>query len=738
MASCLVPEFPAVLVALEHLKELDRQLREDGVPFSAEGSVHLTAMAAAISELEATRRVTREQLEVETIENSRLRHQINTMSDRMTEDILADGAAARASNAEEIEQLRRDLTLSSQIQEESKEKLHELLGQNKVLQAEREQVRGVHEVIIASLNDQISLRYSRQLQLDQKLEQIEEMRSSIAAAEHEKASLLQSMALTRKAFSEEEENLNGKVDEVVGKIEQQENVIKKSKQELEKVNRKKNETDSRLSELNIQMAQLESSLQRSKASRCYCEQKLQEEVEQSQELNRQIETLKKEHQEQEEAFSLAVRNLQGEIRTVGVKLHEHQSSGLLLKDSLAHICKVFRHRHEEEKEVKADHLRVSLQLERSTLQLEERIACIVKHSKEIREMERQIQELQEEKETNSRVFESKIEEICSDLDAVKSNIAQFKENIKDLNVILEEEKIRQEEYKVKMMSDICSTRRRYEKLLQEESALLQLQPESADTDFLIKRIAQTEKEQRQIQNICQQELLQITTETEKICRSNEEKQRKLEEQETMLKQVEEKWSKVKNRHEELSALHSELNQRRSELELSIQDTEEQTRVLLQPRDDMKTELRKLQESYTDMLNKQNAELRAVEVSIYKHSVMLEQVSAENCRIHLCTRQMMEDIGTSRQETERYQQEVREFNRKAKDLLKDLQEAWKGDISVIEDGERSDNVLLVSINSVSNQLKTRNQQLMNICKLLHQNMLEFSQRLGDKATERQHN
>ncbi|KAK5621826.1 hypothetical protein CRENBAI_011413 [Crenichthys baileyi] len=136
MASCMVPEFPAVLVALEHLKELDRQLREDGVPFSAEGSVHLTALAAAISELEATRRVAREHLEVETIENSKLRHQVKTMSDRMSENILADRAAARASNAEQIEQLRRDLSLSSQIQEESKEKLHELLGQNKCFQGE--------------------------------------------------------------------------------------------------------------------------------------------------------------------------------------------------------------------------------------------------------------------------------------------------------------------------------------------------------------------------------------------------------------------------------------------------------------------------------------------------------------------------------------------------------------------------------------------------------------------------
>ncbi|XP_015231353.1 PREDICTED: trichohyalin-like [Cyprinodon variegatus] len=737
MASCQAPEFPAVLVALEHLEELNRRLRQDELPFSAECSGHLTAMAAAVSELDASRRAAREHLEVETIKSSNLRLQIKNMSDRLSEDIMADRAAVRASNAEEMEQLRRDLATSSQIQKESEKKLQELLEQDKVLQLKRDEVKGMHEVAIATLNDQMSLRYSRQQGLEQKLEQIEELRSSTAAAKQEKASVLQNMALARSAFSEEQENWCRKVEEIEGEIRQQRNVISRIRRELEEVNGRKDETDSCLKEFSVQMVQLESNLERLKASRSYCEHQLQEEASRFQELGRQMEMLQKERDELEDVLSLKVQKLKEQIRAVEVKLQEGQSSGLLLKDRLDQISKVFRCRIEKEKEVRADYLCVSLQLERSGLQLEERITSNIRHSSEIMEMERQIQELQEDGKIKRRVFESRMEELHNDLDAVKSDIGHIKEEIKEASVFLKEEKIRQEEYEMRMTSDICNTRERYEKLLKEESTLLQLHPQSAEPDSFIELRAQNDKELKEIQNIHQQEVEQITAETEKIYRSIEEKQKELDEREKMLEQVEAKWSKVKKRHDELSDLNTELNRRRSELELSIQDTEEQTRILLKPRDNMKAELEDLLESFTDMLSYQNRELRAVEESIYKHKVMLERIKTQNSRIRLCSRELVEDLCTCRQETERYQEEVQEFNLKAKALLQELEGAWKRDVSVIKDGERSDDVLLVSMNSLLNQLKNRNQQLMSVGTLLHQVMVEFSRRLGDKAGDRQH-
>lgn len=115
MASCLVPVFPALMVALERLKELEKQIIEDDIPFSAEASLHLTEISAAITELEADRRAAHELLEVETIENSKLRHQMNNTRERMCQEMMADVAAARASNSEEIEQLKKYINTVSQL-----------------------------------------------------------------------------------------------------------------------------------------------------------------------------------------------------------------------------------------------------------------------------------------------------------------------------------------------------------------------------------------------------------------------------------------------------------------------------------------------------------------------------------------------------------------------------------------------------------------------------------------------
>lgn len=51
MASRLA-DFPAVMFALEHLKELDKELREDEILSSPEASLHLSEIVVAITELE--------------------------------------------------------------------------------------------------------------------------------------------------------------------------------------------------------------------------------------------------------------------------------------------------------------------------------------------------------------------------------------------------------------------------------------------------------------------------------------------------------------------------------------------------------------------------------------------------------------------------------------------------------------------------------------------------------------
>lgn len=733
MATCLVPDFPAVMIALEHLKELDKQLKEDGIPFSPEASLHLTEITSAITQLEVDRRAAHEHLEVETIENSKLRHQSNIIRERMSQEITADVAAARASNAEEIEQLQKELVAVSQLKESIVERQEALLSQNEALYPERENVKAEHDKVVATLNDQITLKYGLQLHLDRTLEQVEELKSTIVVVERDKITLPQNMALEREAFTAKRDNLSREVDQVEGKIKQQKQEIRRSRRELETVDNKKHETNEHLDELTLHMAKLESEVQRLTASVCECEKQLEGETQKHQDLRQQRQTLKKELCELRETHSVVVQHLKEQIATVEGKIEESRASRLLFQDSLAHIYEIFKHQCDEENEVKAEYSHVSQQLEQSKLQLEERIASIVKLSKETKDMDRQIAELLEANTINKRIFERNQEEMYGDMDTEKKNVSHFEEEKGRLTRLLEKAKRKQEEHVAKMTSDIGSTRRRYQELQQEEDALLQRQPKSSDAGLLMSYMAECEVEYRQEETRHHQEMEQCTAATESIVRSNEEKQREVEEKEEMLKEVEATWDAEVSRYQRLKMLTCELMRKRDNLEASIQELKEKTSSLLQPKEKMKTELGEMRGSHMDWLKKQASELRAVEISIYNNSMNLQEVSMENSRLHLHIRQMTEDVSRAREDKERYWQELQQFRQDILALFESLQEAWREDMLLTQDCQSSDGALLESMSTVINFLKTRREELGNFSALLHHQMLDFSKRLGDKTT-----
>ena len=733
MATCLVPDFPAVMIALEHLKELDKQLKEDRIPFSPEASLHLTEITSAITQLEADRRAAHEHLEVETIENSKLRHQSNIIRERMSQEITADVAAARASNAEEIQQLQKELLAVSQLQESIVERQEALQSQNEALYPEREQVKAEHDKLVAALNDQITLKYGLQLHLDQTQEQVEQLKSSIAAVEQDKITLPQNMALEREAFTAKQDNLSREVDQLEGKIKQQRQDIRRSRRELDTVDNKKRETNEHLDELTLNMAKLESEVQRLTASLCECEEQLEGETQKHQDLRQQRQTLKKELCELRETLAVAVQHLKEQIATVEGKIEESRASRLLFQDSLAHIYEVFKHQCDEENEVKAEYFDVSQQLEQSKLQLEERIASIVKLSKETKDMNKQIAELLEAITINKRMFERDQEEMYGDVDTEKKNVSHFEEEKGRLTRLFEKAKRKQEEHVAKMNSDIGSTRRRYQELRQEEDSLLQRQPKSSDAGLLMRYVAECEVEYRREETKHHQEIERCTAATESIVRSNEEKQREVEEKEEMLKEVEATWDAEVSRHQRLEMLTCELMRKRNDLEVSIQELKETTSSLLQPKEKMKTELGEMRGIHMDLLKKQASELRAVEISTYNNSVNLQEVSMENSRLHLHIRQMTEDVSRAREDKDRYWQELQQFRQDILALFESLQEAWREDVLLTQDCQSSDGALLESMSAMTNFLKTRREELGNFSTLLHHQMLDFSKRLGDKTT-----
>lgn len=684
MDCSLAPYLSAVMATVEHLKQLDRQLQAEAAPVAPEVSVHLAEVAAALSELEADRHAVREHLEFQSIENSRLRDRLNNLRERTSREMVADVAAVRESNAEEMQQLSRDLSASRQLRGEAANKLEELYRENKKLHSEIDKVKAEREEIVATLNDQIILKSSLEMQLDQTRALTEELKSSTADAKLEMRTQEESMALERRAFSEQKDIVSREMEqtEEIIKVHMEANRMKQ--QELDTVKEKKEETFSHLREFKVHIAEWESTVFGLRASRRQCEQQLEEETQKHEELKRQIETLTELH-ERGEHRSPAVCGLQDQIVAMDGKIEEGCASKLVFQDTLAQMSMRFSRQHNEETELIAEHSRVAEQVKlRLALQkelpllMEDRMAFMVKQGKEIREMEEKIKELQEEYVIRRRMFKRREEELTRNLFVEKENLGRTEEEAKQVTQLLEDAKKTQDEHEAKMRSDIDSVRTRYKEVLKKQAALQKQLPEYTDIDMLISHMAQTGVAYKQKESILQQKVLDSITETENISKSTKEKQKEVEEKEEMLKEMEDTWIETVSRIETLKKLTSEQREKMTELELSNQAMKGRTHSLLLPKEDMKAELEELRKCYIDLLDKQAPELQAVEVNIYENNVNLEQVGPENSRLHLSIRQMSEDIRTIRQHRDRGEQEIQQLNHKIKVLFESLQEDVRAD------------------------------------------------------------
>lgn len=733
MASCLVPDLPAVTVALEHIKELDWQLKEDGGAFSAAVSVHLMEISAAVSELEAEWRAAHERLEVESTENGNLRRQVSELKERMSQEVMAEVAAVRAVNVEEIEQLCKDLREVSQRLEFTSEKQEALVSQNKELCPEREQVKAEHDEVVTALNAQITFKCALQEKLEQTLGQTEELKRCIAAVEQEKVRREQSIALERQEFTVKQEKLSKEVEAVEGQIKKQKRAMRKSRRELDKAIEKKQEACDRLSELTLQVGRLQSSSQMLSTSRYQGKVQLETERQKQLEMKQQRELLKKERQQLREAFKVSVQCLEEEISRVEGEIEKVESSGHQHHDSLAQVAKKFTSQQNTESRIRAEHVQVSQQLEHSERLQEEQISWLVKHRQEITEMDKRVAELLEADAISKLTFERECKEVRRSVDIAARNIRHCEEERNRLGKLLEEKKKEQAEHEARVNLDIGRGRRRQLELKQEEAEHLRREPTSTDAEVFLSYIQQRETEFEQEAAGRREEIEQVNAQIESWVISNEEKTRELQGEEGRLREAEAAWKEEEARHERVRARVTELGERRNHLEASIQHLKEETEDQVRAREEAKAALEKMQKHLPALLDELVGELKAAEVAIYDRTVKLQQVELENSRLHLQIAQMMAGLQRASEDGERYREDARCCRRSAEELAGKLQEAWREDVRVTQEGQRSSGEELSLLGETQSRLESRRERLDGVGALLQRHAAEFSRRLGGRVT-----
>ncbi|KAL0969717.1 hypothetical protein UPYG_G00231370 [Umbra pygmaea] len=583
MASCLVPDFPAVHAALEHLVDLDKQLNDEGFPFSPEASHHLREIAATITELETSRRAAHENLEVESIETSKLRHQVQNIHDDVQKEISVCVAAARNTNMGQITQLKDEL--NSIVQEtESMEKKQEILEkQNAILYPERELAKGDYENVVNQLNYQLSEKANKQILLNETMNEIRKVKAKISDVETAKVKLVEDMIQETKSFSETKEKLERECAQAVNNLQDQKKHNSKRRRQRDTVLSELLDKEGKNAELKKRIVQLEQSISRLTAYEIQSKNHLVDEINKLEELSSQKELLEKELTELRMAFELKMQALQEKIKEVDVEWEKGQIVNTIHLESIAKLSDSFKAQRTEQDDVMVENHNVSRRLEMSQLILDELVASIAKHNSEIREMEEEIKQLHQANIVNADLSERNLEDLHGQLDKDKKSIGMFEVEKEELCQSLEDLKKDHEQHVKDAKCNIDLTMKRCEELQEEEMKLQDHFLLGTKIEHLNSKIVKAKEGYEQMSISYNAEIQRFITEAESVKQSQLVKEAELKRKETVLEEVEAQFDIDQSRHQKLTKQTSELKIIKNRLELSIQEMKENTRTLLKPK-----------------------------------------------------------------------------------------------------------------------------------------------------------
>ncbi|XP_018417585.1 PREDICTED: uncharacterized protein LOC108791562 [Nanorana parkeri] len=206
-----VPDCKGVSVVLEHFMEIEKQLKENDMKLDEDALQHLEAVVDAVKELEDIRRATRELLEAETIENSKLRYKVTHLPGMISKEIEAAVTSARESVSSEMLQLQNELRSITLELENTEKKQLDFEKQNSSLGIQGRTLWDEHEKAVDLLNQQMADKANQSMRVNQTHSKRKEAEEAVIEYQHKTEDLAEDMVIERKQFTEEKENLETQV-----------------------------------------------------------------------------------------------------------------------------------------------------------------------------------------------------------------------------------------------------------------------------------------------------------------------------------------------------------------------------------------------------------------------------------------------------------------------------------------------------------------------------------------------
>ncbi|XP_027012879.2 myosin-7 isoform X2 [Tachysurus fulvidraco] len=733
MASCLVPDFPAVNMALEHLGELDKQLRAEGVAFSQEASRHLSQISDAIKELEASRKAAHEELEVETIETGKLRHRLLSQRDDIVAEISAAVAAARGANADEVNQLQLQMTNVVQEIDLMEKRQKVVQEQNRVLLPEHQLLNASYTELIERLNRQLSEKAAAQITLNETRNEIQTMKEKISLVHSVRKDLQENLITERKQFDETKKLLEKQIDEMISNVLEQTKMNSEMQKELDVALAELTKKEERAEELSNQISSSERRTLGLKASQRKHAEQIESKHEKSEDLSKQKELREKELEELREALDLQLLRLQQDIRTVEREIEEEQKESSVRLEAVSELSSIFRAQRTKEDDALADHRSLKRQLEKSKQRLDERFASIARYRLQIKGMEEEMKQLHEANKVTVEMFQKKLLDLEKQLSREKKSRAELEVERENLSVKMETLREQHEGSVKELCSALTLHRARYREL--SDQTKLQDEATSSLLEELTHQISRAEAERKQMEMKYRDEIQQIRMEAESMTRARLEEEKELKDQESMLSKAEARFDVDQSRHRALKQQSTELKARRSHLEFSIQEVKERVAATLQSKEALKKELQTLRENHMELSGSDAEQIRATERSIYEIGLMLEKVKMENSRLHLCIERMKEDIVNARNEKVKHAQETDRMKEELKSIYRGLVGTWSEDKLVTEESAEKDQKLLEAMQTFMLEVQERKQNVGDINGRLESEMKAMSRLLDIRSSNR---
>ncbi|KAL7862514.1 hypothetical protein SRHO_G00139550, partial [Serrasalmus rhombeus] len=374
-----------------------------------------------------------------------------------------------------------------------------------------------------------------------------------------------------------------------------------------------------------------------------------------------------------------------------------------------------------------------LRLEKSKQRLDERIASIAKCKLEVKEMEKEMKQLQETNIVNTELFQKNLKDLEGQLAKEKKSRAALEVERAELCRSLETLKEQNEQYVRELSSNTALMKKKYSDLQEEREKFQEHEAMSSLIDRLTDMVSCAEGECKQMEIGYRAEIQQLTMEAESTTRAQLDQEEVLQVQESMLKEAEAQFDTEHSRHETLKQQTIEMKARKNHLELSIQKAKEQTAALLQPKEDLKRELRVLRAEHMEELINQAAEIGATEKSIYENGLMLERVSMENSRLHLRIEQMKEELCNVEREKEKHSDQTGRMKEEMQSLCSGLLEGWASDKLATEKSTEKDQKLIEALHSLMIKIQMRKHHIGDVHSRLEKELNAMSSMLNTTSS-----